>query len=130
MYVVGTPAAFGVNPRVTVTAHAAELVGLAVTEAPETDVPGVVEVGTPLKPNVGTTGATKAFTVKVNPWLVVCAGFPLSVTPMIKEYWLPGVVGVPLITPAELKLRPEGNAPGAVVQVYGGFPLAAVKVAE
>ena len=52
-----------------------------------------------------------------------------SVTCTLK-FVVPGVVGVPLITPAVLILRPGGRVPEASAQVKGPFPPVEVKVAE
>jgi hypothetical protein len=43
---------------------------------------------------------------------------------------VPKTVGVPLITPPALILKPGGNVPEARVHVNGCFPPPAVKVAE
>ena len=52
-----------------------------------------------------------------------------SVACTVKLDW-PALVGVPLIVPALLKLRPAGNAPDAIVQEYGIVPPVAVSVNE
>jgi hypothetical protein len=70
------------------------------------------------------------FTVKLNVCVALCGGLLLSVTLTMNAYNVPGTVGVPLITPAELKLKPAGNAVGPVVHVYGVIPLVAFKAVE
>ena len=63
-----------------------------------------------------------------------CAGevFPalsLTVTAKLVNELAPGV-GMPLITPVELRVRPGGKDPITVQLLYGGVPPLAVKVAE
>ncbi len=44
---------------------------------------------------------------------------------------VPAAVGVPLITPPELMLKPEGSAPPVIAQfTYGGTPPVADNVTE
>ena len=38
------------------------------------------------------------------------------------KFAIPTVAGVPLIWPEELNVKPGGNVPLAIVQVYGGLP--------
>jgi hypothetical protein len=45
----------------------------------------------------------------------------VSVTLMVKLN-VPGALGVPLIIPGPDRLRPAGNVPVAIVNVYGGVP--------
>jgi hypothetical protein len=52
-----------------------------------------------------------------------------SVTCTVKLDW-PELVGVPLIVPPTLKLRPAGNVPEATVHAYGVVPPEAVSVVE
>ena len=67
--------------------------------------------------------------VKEGPWLTVmlkgCVATGstplLAVTVPVK---VPLVFGVPLITPAGLKVRPVGNPPTVTLKVGGGDPLA------
>ena len=54
----------------------------------------------------------------------------LSVTWIVNMPDHPAVVGVPVITPLEERVRPAGRAPLATVHVYGGFPPLAASVAE
>ena len=59
---------------------------------------------------------TPAFTVSENVWLAVFDAE--SVTVMLKEFG-PTAVGLPFSSPAELRLRPAGNAdPLVTVHVY------------
>ena len=63
-----------------------------------------------------------------------CVGdvFPalsLAVTPKVLNGLPMGAVGLPLITPAALRVRPGGKLPVAL-QVYGGLPPLAVNVTE
>ena len=52
-----------------------------------------------------------------------------SVTCTVKLDW-PALVGVPLMVPPLLKLRPAGNAPAETVHEYGAVPPEAVSVDE
>ena len=52
-----------------------------------------------------------------------------AVTPKVKNGLPTGVVGVPLIVPEELSVKPCGNEP-VRVQVYGATPPTAVNVVE
>jgi hypothetical protein len=60
-------------------------------------------------------------TVTLRLAVAVCAGVLESVTFTLKEND-PVAVGVPLIWPELLNVKPAGNAPDATVQVYGVFP--------
>jgi hypothetical protein len=63
-------------------------------------------------------------------FVAFCAGLSESVTLTVKEK-VPGVVGVPEITPVEaLRASPGGREPALIAHVYGLFPSAAVSVAE
>src|SRR5579862_9698997 len=53
---------------------------------------------------------------------------PLSWTVTVKVA-VPDAVGVPLMAPLELNVRPAGKAPVASVQVYGAVPPVAASVA-
>ena len=53
----------------------------------------------------------------------------LSVTRTVKVK-LPIFVGVPLIAPLVLRLRPVGSAPDAIVHVYGVVPFVACSVVD
>jgi hypothetical protein len=57
--------------------------------------------------------------------LAFCTGVEESVTCTVKAD-CPALVGVPLIIPALLKLRPAGNVPDATVHEYGVVPPDAV----
>jgi hypothetical protein len=61
----------------------------------------------------------------------VCAGEPLSVARTVK-FEVPGVVGVPLMTPAGDNDIPAGSTPdpGTTIQVKDGVPPAAARVCE
>ena len=52
-----------------------------------------------------------------------------SVTCTLK-FVVPNTVGVPLMTPALLILKPGGRVPEAIAQVNGPLPPVEVKVAE
>ena len=52
---------------------------------------------------------------------------PLSTTWTVKLV-VPGVVGVPLTTPAADNVRPAGNVPDRTDQIYGAVPPVAVNV--
>ena len=43
---------------------------------------------------------------------------------------VPGVVGVPVMTPEEDSVRPAGSDPDATVQVYGAVPPLAERFCE
>ena len=73
------------------------------------------------------TGATVRGRVTV---MTDCAGTPESVTLKVNGVAVAAAVGVPLMTPAVLILRPGGRVPEARAQVNGPFPPAEVKVAE
>jgi hypothetical protein len=58
-----------------------------------------------------------------------CVGEEESVTWTVKLDW-PALVGVPLIVPPLLKLRPAGNEPDVTVHEYGAVPPEAVSADE
>jgi hypothetical protein len=64
-----------------------------------------------------------------NGLVAFCAGEEESVTCTVKLDW-PVLVGVPLMVPPLLKLRPAGNAPDVTVHEYGVVPPEAVSVVE
>lgn len=67
--------------------------------------------------------AAVALTVMLRLPLAVLAGTAESVTVTVKLKGLPvAVVGVPLIAPEELRLKPGGKVPPVWAQVYGGIP--------
>ncbi len=58
-------------------------------------------------------------TLMLKALVAFCAGLPPSVTRAVKLY-VPLVVGVPEMTPvAALSVRPGGNEPEAIDQLYG-----------
>ena len=61
-------------------------------------------------------------------FVAVSCGFPASRTRNVGED-VPVVVGVPLITPDELRLRPAGNDPLLISQVFVPVPPEEVNVA-
>jgi hypothetical protein len=69
------------------------------------------------------------FVISENDFVAVCDGDPLSVTCTVKVA-VPGVVGVPLITPALDSVRPCGKIPEESDQVYGAVPFAGASVCE
>ena len=75
------------------------------------------------------TGVTAAATVMLNDFVAVCAvGAVESVTLAVKLND-PAVVGVPEIVPlAAANVRPAGNAPALMLQLYGVVPPLAAKV--
>jgi len=64
-----------------------------------------------------------------NGLVAFCTGEEESVTCTVKLDW-PAPVGVPLIVPFLLKLRPAGNAPDVTVHEYGVAPPEAANVVE
>lgn len=64
-----------------------------------------------------------------NAFEACCTGEEESVTCTVKLDG-PALVGVPLIVPPLLKLRPAGNAPEVTVQEYGVVPPVAARVNE
>ena len=77
------------------------------------------------------TGATAAAIVRVNDLVAVCAvGAVESVTLAVKLND-PAVVGVPEIVPlAAASVRPAGNAPELMLQLYGVVPPLASIIVE
>jgi hypothetical protein len=75
------------------------------------------------------SGSTLAITLMENGLVAFCTGAEESVTCTVKSDW-PAVVGVPLMVPSLLKLRPAGNAPDVTVHEYGSVPPVAVSVVE
>jgi hypothetical protein len=75
------------------------------------------------------TGVTAAATVMLNACAAVCAvGAVESVTFAVKLN-VPAVVGVPEIVPlAAASVRPAGNAPELMLQLYGVVPPLAANV--
>jgi hypothetical protein len=74
--------------------------------------------------------ATDAVTVTLKDWVAVCAaGVVESVTFTVKPN-VPEEVGVPEIVPLEVKVRPAGNAPALMLQLYGVVPPLAAKIVE
>jgi hypothetical protein len=52
--------------------------------------------------------------------LALCCGFELSVTPIVR-FVVPATVGVPL-TVHPVNVKPAGNVPAVIVQLYGDVP--------
>jgi hypothetical protein len=76
------------------------------------------------------TGGMLAAIVSVNTTDWVWAGVPESATEKVIDELLTAAVGVPEMTPvAAAKVRPAGNAPLVIRQVYGALPPDAAKVA-
>jgi hypothetical protein len=60
----------------------------------------------------------------------VVAGEPESVTLTVKLE-VPAVVGIPEIVPVDaVRVRPAGNAPEVILQLYGVVPFVAANVVE
>ena len=72
-------------------------------------------------------GAAGLLIVIDNSFVVVCCGLPESRTRKVGED-VPVVVGVPLITPLELRLSPTGNEPLARSHVFAPVPPEEVNV--
>jgi hypothetical protein len=72
-------------------------------------------------------GADGKLIVIDNGFVVVSGGFPESRTRMVGED-VPAVVGVPLITPDERRLRPAGNDPLLISHVFPPAPPVEVNV--
>ena len=53
--------------------------------------------------------------------VAVAGGLCESLTCTVKR-WVPWLVGVPVMAPEELKVRPAGKLPEVIDQVYGGTP--------
>jgi hypothetical protein len=75
------------------------------------------------------SGGTLAIMLMENGLVASCVGEEESVTCTVKLDW-PAPVGVPLIVPPLLKLRPAGNVPEVTVHAYGFVPPEAVSVDE
>jgi len=65
-------------------------------------------------------GAGKLIVIESD-FVAVFCGLPESRTLKVGED-VPGVVGVPLITPEELRVRPTGNAPLLISQLFVPVP--------
>jgi hypothetical protein len=78
---------------------------------------------------VMTRSGTPAWIVIDRAFVAVSAGAWLSVTRTVK-FDVPAVVGVPLMTPPELKLKPAGRLPVCRFQLYGVTPPVAASVCE
>ena len=72
-------------------------------------------------------GADGKLIVIDNGFVAVSCGFPESRTRKIGED-VPVVVGVPLITPDELRFRPAGNDPLLISHVFDPVPPVEVNV--
>jgi hypothetical protein len=75
------------------------------------------------------SGAPEALMLTENGLVASCTDEEESVTCTVKLDW-PALVGVPLIVPPLLKLRPAGKVPDAIVHEYGVLPPVAVIVLE
>jgi hypothetical protein len=75
-------------------------------------------------------GVTAAATVRENDFVAVCTvGVVESVTFAVKLNE-PDAVGVPEIVPVADKVKPAGNAPELMLQLYGVVPPDAASVVE
>jgi hypothetical protein len=84
-------------------------------------------VGTVLVVQMELAGAAR---VMLNDLLAVVAGLLESLARTVKVK-VPSPVGVPAIAPvAALRVRPVGNAPLVIAQVYGAIPPVAVTALE
>ena len=72
-------------------------------------------------------GADGKLIVIDNGFVAVSCGLPLSRTRKVGED-VPGVVGVPAITPDELRFRPVGNDPLLISHVFVPVPPVEVNV--
>ena len=75
------------------------------------------------------TGVTEAVTTMLRFAVAVCAGELESVTFTVNEE-VPAVVGVPLICPELLSVKPAGKVPELIDQLYGVVPPLAANAAE
>ena len=75
------------------------------------------------------TGVTEAVMAMLRLAVALCAGELESVTLTANEE-VPAVVGVPLICPELLKVRPAGREPELSDQLYGVIPPLAASAAE
>ena len=75
------------------------------------------------------TGVTEAVTVMLRFAVALCAGELESVTLTVNEE-VPAVVGVPLICPEPLSVKPAGREPEVSDQLYGVLPPLAASDAE
>jgi hypothetical protein len=64
-----------------------------------------------------------------NGLVAFCTGKEESVTWTVKLDW-PALLGIPLIVPSLLRLRPAGNVPDTSVHEYGVVPPEAVSIVE
>ncbi len=77
------------------------------------------------------TVVAAAATVKLNAFVAVCAVGEVESVTMAVKLKEPAVVGVPEIAPLEAdNVRPAGNAPALMLQLYGVVPPVAAKVVE
>jgi hypothetical protein len=65
----------------------------------------------------------------LNGCVAVFAGEDESATCTVKEEF-PACVGIPLIVPLAARVKPVGNVPEVMDQLYGAVPPVAVNVAE
>jgi len=75
------------------------------------------------------TGGTEAEVVMLRFAVMLCAGELESVRVTVNEN-VPTAVGVPLICPELLSVRPDGREPELIDQLYGVVPPLAASVVE
>ena len=96
----------------------------------------VVEYVFPVCPDgtelvVTCTGVTAAATVRVSAFVAVCAVGEVESVTLAVKLKVPDAVGVPEIAPvAADRVRPAGNAPELMLQLYGAAPPVAASVVE
>ncbi len=135
-----------VNGKVPIAVGVPEMVPPALNDKPGGSDPAEIDHVSGCVPPVAVklVGGYPTFTVPVGRavWLTVIAGglttiwnWPLavrcaaSVTVAVNEN-VPVDVGVPVITPAGLKLNPGGSAPEVMDQVYGVVPPVAFRAVD
>jgi hypothetical protein len=124
-----TPEVLSVNPAGKDPELIDQLYGVVPPVAANVDEYEVPAVPPGREEVVICTAVTEAVTVMLRLAVAVCAGELESVTLTVNEE-VPAVVGVPLITPEVLSVRPAGNEPELTDQVYGVVPPLAATVAE
>jgi hypothetical protein len=81
------------------------------------------------EPEVTVSGGALALVLMEKGLVAFCTCEEESVTCTVKLDWA-ALVGVPLIVPLLVKLRPAGNVPDAIVHEYGLVPPVALSVVE
>ena len=76
------------------------------------------------------TSVTPVVTVNVRLAVAFCAGVLESVTLKVSGVLLTAAVGVPLITPELLNVKPAGSDPDVNDQLYGVVPPVPAKACE